>query len=213
MVLSDVPGWVWQLVGAVGGLGLGLGLGALWLRANQRHKRSSRAGQRAAASRLAAGHSRPANSQLPSRMSDGPSALPDGHSQLPNRAETPQERLLERLRESNLDLSAQLRASAAQHARLLRDKDEEVAALKDDYDQRVEALRQTHSSELKYLMALLVEQVDGLHTTHANLVRGLEAEIERLRGASRLRAPDEQDAEDTTTFAATESMDVRRRAH
>jgi DNA anti-recombination protein RmuC len=212
VLLSDVPGWVWQVVGAIGGLGLGLGLGALWLRAGQRRKRSSRSGERAAASRMA-GNSRPANSQLSSRMSGGLSALPESHSQWPSRGETPQERLLERLRENNLDLSAQLRASAAQHARLLRDKDTEVAALKDDYDQRVEELRQTHSSELKYLMTLLVEQVDGLHKTHANLVRGLEAEIERLRGASRLRAPDPQDAEDTTTFAATESMDVRRRAH
>jgi DNA anti-recombination protein RmuC len=135
-------------------------------------------------------------------------------SQLTARAESPQQRLLERLRESNLDLSAQLRASAAQHARLVKEKDEEVSSLKDDYDQRVEELRQSQSSELKYLMALLVEQVDSIHKSHANHVRALEAEMDRLRqGGPRHRAGTD-DGVDTTTFAMTETMDSPiKRAH
>jgi DNA anti-recombination protein RmuC len=132
------------------------------------------------------------------------------NSQLPGRPESPQQRLLERLRESNLDLSAQLRASAAQHARLLKEKDEEAAALKSDYDQRVEELRQTQSSELKYLMALLVEQVDSIHKSHANHVRALEAEMDRLRHEPRQRPTSGNDSADTTTFAMTEAMDTQR---
>jgi hypothetical protein len=138
------------------------------------------------------------------------------NSQLPGRLDSPQQRLLERLRESNLDLSAQLRASAAQHARLLKEKDEEVAGLKDDYDQRVEELRQSQSSELKYLMALLVEQVDSIHKSHANHVRALEAEMDRLRqgGGGPRHRPSADDGADTTTFAMTETMDSPiKRAH
>jgi hypothetical protein len=129
------------------------------------------------------------------------------NSQLPGRPDSPQHRLLERLRESNLDLSAQLRASAAQHARLLKEKDEEVSALKDDYDQRVEELRQSQSAELKYLMALLVEQVDSIHKSHANHVRALEAEMDRLRQGGPRHRPSADDGADTTTFAMTEAMD------
>jgi hypothetical protein len=129
------------------------------------------------------------------------------NSQLPGKLDSPQQRLLERLRESNLDLSAQLRASAAQHARLLKEKDEEVGALKEDYDQRVEELRQSQSAELKYLMALLVEQVDSIHKSHANHVRALEAEMDRLRQGGPRHRPSADDGADTTTFAMTEAMD------
>lgn len=195
MQLSDIPAWIWQVVGAAAGLGLGLGLGAWHLR---RSKPARRRATRPSEAPAKTGHS----SGLPSEA-----AASQLHSQFSGRRETPQERLLERLREQNLDLGAQLRASAAQHARLLRDKDEEVAALKDDYDQRVEELRQIHSSELKYLMALLVEQVDGLHKTHASQVRALEAELERLKGTD----PARQEPGDTTTFAHTETMGVRPR--
>lgn len=211
MLFSSVPGWLWQVLGAAAGLALGLLLGAWMLR------------RQPAPRRKAAHDPRPSDSKLAplTTLMAGDNSSFGVNSQLPNRADSPQQRLLERLRESNLDLSAQLRASAAQHARLLKDKDDEVAALKEDYDQRVEELRQTHSSELKYLMALLVEQVDGIHKTHASHVKALEAELDRLRQDWRTHLPAGQSrsvggtAEDTatTTFAATELMGASTKPH
>jgi len=213
-VLSGIPGWIWQVVGAAGGLALGLLAGALWLRGGKK-KRRSPAGRASRSDRQ--GHSVQAAQEAGGRPSEM-------HlSQFPMRPDSPQQRLLERLRETNLDLSAQLRASAAQHSRLVKEKDEELAALKDDYDQRVEELRQTHSSELKHLMTLLVEQVDGIHKTHGNQVKALEAEIDRLRGDTRRRpaavpapavaAAADSDGAATTTFANTELMAGLQRPH
>ena len=169
MLVPEIPGWVWWIVGgSAAGLSFGVLFGALISRGQKKARqpvaRPSEA--RGAQTTMLAAHSAFANDSGAT------------NSQLPGRGDSPQQRLLERLRESNLDLSAQLRASAAQHARLLKEKDEEVAALKDDYDQRVEELRQSQSSELKYLMALLVEQVDSIHKAHANHVRALEAEMD-----------------------------------
>ena len=209
--MSNIPGWVWQLIGAVGGLALGLLLGAWHLKRKPAKRRPA---QRPAAPGSQSAYSEQAG---PASTLTGTASMMPPNSQLPGRADSPQQRLLERLRETNLDLSAQLRASAAQHSRLLKDKETEVSALKEDYDQRVEELRQSHSSELKHLMTLLVEQVDGIHKAHANHVRALEAEIDRVRGAAR-RHPAAGTAEhgedaDTTTFATTEVMSVSRRPH
>lgn len=198
-MLSVVPGWVWWVVGAVVGMGLGLLLGGLRLRNGKKRA--------AAKPTLARGANTTLMASTSTLTGGAPTAPPPVNSQFSGRTETPQQRLLERLRESNLDLSAQLRASAAQHARLLKEKEDEVGALKADYDQRVEELRQTHSSELKYLMALLVEQVDSIHKSHANHVRALEAEMDRLRHEPRPKVS-VADSADTTTFAMTEAMDV-----
>lgn len=205
MLVPEIPGWVWWIAGGSAvGLSIGVLFGALFSRGKKKPRKPSARPVEARGSQttMLASHSAFAN--------DSGTA----NSQLPGRADSPQQRLLERLRESNLDLSAQLRASAAQHARLLKEKDEEVAALKDDYDQRVEELRQSQSSELKYLMALLVEQVDSIHKSHANHVRALEAEMDRLRQGGPRHRPSADDGADTTTFAMTEAMDSSiKRAH
>lgn len=205
VLVPEIPGWVWWIVGgSVAGLSAGVLFGAVLARGkkNTRKPAARPTEARGAQTTMLAGHSAFAGDSNPA------------NSQLPGRPESPQQRLLERLRESNLDLSAQLRASAAQHARLLKEKDEEVAALKDDYDQRVEELRQSQSSELKYLMALLVEQVDSIHKSHANHVRALEAEMDRLRQGGPRHRPSADDGADTTTFAMTEAMDSSlKRAH
>jgi hypothetical protein len=196
---ADVPSWAWQVLGAFGGLALGLGLGAWHLRRAKARRRPQRpAGRPASDSRL----SKP-TSELPT------SVLP-GASRFGSPSDSPQQRLLEHLRQSNLDLAAQLKASAAQHAKLLRTKDEELAEAKADYDERVEALRQQHSTELRHLMALLVEQVDGIHKAHANHVKALEAEAERWR---RMGPRDGTDGADTTTFASTELLSSPSRRH
>lgn len=201
MLLPEVPGWVWWIVG---GSAVGLSLGVLFGAVFTRDKKKPR--------KPVARPTEPRGSHTTLMASNsafaGEASGAGANSQLAGRPESPQQRLLERLRESNLDLSAQLRASAAQHARLLKEKDEEVAALKDDYDQRVEELRQSQSSELKYLMALLVEQVDSIHKSHANHVRALEAEMDRLRQGGPRHRPSADDGADTTTFAMTEAMDT-----
>lgn len=206
MSVMDVPGWLWQMAVVVaGGLGLGLLLGGWFQRRQAPKRRSAAAPPSAMASGLASTHSLYAEGAA--------------NSQLPPRADTPQQRLLERLRENNLELSNQLRASAGQHARLLSEKDSEVAALKADYDQRVEELRQTHSSELKYLMNLLVEQVEGIYKANAAQIKALEAQIDRAqRDLRRRQAPLPEaapaaDGGETTMFARTEVMDSSGQPH
>lgn len=207
-VLSNPPLWFWQVLVAVIGLSLGLVVGA-WRRRRARLRDAQRRKSRSPRSRQAASSEASVGvSTLLGQVGASASA-----SQFPEGDGTPQGRLLEHLRRNNLELAAKLKASAAQHARLVKDKDDEVATLKDDYDQRVEALRQTHSQELKHLMTLLVEQVDGIHKAHANHVKALEAEIERARSLSRpgtgapasnAAPPPEERA--TTMFASTEPL-------
>lgn len=195
MQFAEIPSWAWQALGAAAGLGLGLALGAWHLRKGKQRRRSSRA--------------RSPETTLSGAPTGSPSVLP-ASSRFSSQADTPQQRLLEHLRQSNLDLTAQLKASAAQHARLLKSKDEEVADARADYDERVEALRQQHATELRHLMALLVEQVDGIHKAHANHVKALEAEIERWR---RMGPSDADDDRATTTFASTELLPGSVRHH
>lgn len=199
MELSDVPAWVWQVLGAMGGLTLGLGLGAWHLKRGK-----NRSTRRRVPARTEFGGS--TGMGMSTQMGGASSQLTN--SRFPESGNTPQQRLMEHLRQSNLDLGAQLRASAAQHGRLLKEKEEEAGALKDEYEQQVEALRQAHSQELKHLMTLLVEQVDGIHKAHANHVKALEAEIERIRQAQRRGGRAEEP--DTTTFAPTETMGHQR---
>lgn len=211
MDLSAVSSWVWQVLGAASGLALGLGLGAWHLRKSSRRPRRRSGSATQVPERNGQSESFASALHAPSSLLGQASQLP-GNSRFPAGSESPQQRLLEHLRQSNLDLGAQLRASAAQHGRLVKDRDEEFAALKDDYDQRVEELRAAHSSELKHLMTLLVEQVDGIHKAHANHIKALEAEMDRIRQAHRRGASVVGEGE-TTTFAATEAMSDIRRAH
>ncbi|HSI56909.1 MAG TPA: hypothetical protein VLA16_05090 [Ideonella sp.] len=163
--MGDVPTWVWQVLAAiVGGLGLGVGLGAVL----QRGKKTAAKG---------AGSSS-ALSTLPVETEPAKPARPAADN-------TPQHRLLERLRENNLQLSAQLRSTAEEHARAMLDKTQEQQAERFRQERQLEELRQAHSAELSHLMSVLVEQIDTLHKEHANHVKALEAEIERARGERR----------------------------
>jgi len=172
--MGDVPTWVWQVVAAiVGGLGLGLGLGAVWQRGKKRSAKERTGGHSALSTQPADG-----SAAKPPRP---PAAVP-----APAPADsTPQQRLLERLRENNLQLSAQLRSAADEHARAMLDRTQEQQAERFRQERQIEELRQAHSAELSHLMGVLVERVDTLQKEHANHVKALEAELERLRGERR----------------------------
>ena len=196
--MADLPGWAWQ---ALVGAACGLGLGVLiglWRRSRLR---------------------RAAAAAAPAVDAD---VLPSGH------ADTPQQRLLERLREQNLQLTGQLRANADLHARQFVDKNQEQLAEKLRHQREVEELRQTHSSELSYLAKVMLEQTELLQKAHGQHARALEAEIDRLKDLPRQRPAAQagrqaSDAEDSAhrleeavtevrsaEFAATRAMESLR---
>ncbi len=189
--MADIPAWYWQVLGAIFGLGLGVLIGAL-----RRKNKVARPKRREAPA------SRP--SQLARDSQVGAATPSQFHAASGFRTDSPQQRLMERLRESNLELAARVKTLTEQREQVQpsgRDQADlaaELAAQKAQYERQVEELRQTHSSELAHLMSVLVEQVDGIHKTHANHVRALEAEIERARsqGDGASRAP--------STMASTE---------
>lgn len=158
--MLDLPGWTWQvLAGAACGLALGVLIG-LWRR------RRARAADSADAAR---------------RGEPAPATAP------PGRADSPQQRLLERLREQNLQLTTQLRANADLHAKQFVDKNQEQLAEKLRHQREMEEARQKHSAELSYLMKVVLEQVDALQKAHGQHVRVLDAEIDRLKALAHAR--------------------------
>jgi hypothetical protein len=161
-LMADVPAWYWQVLGAVFGLGLGIFIGAV------------RRGQPRSKARPASAPQTPAGQQRAAR-SEGPPTVIE-----PRGDGTPQ-RLLERLREQNLDLTAKLRAATDLHAREMLDRSHMHQGDEQRHARQLEELRQAHSSELSHLMTVMVEQVDGMQRDHANHLRVLEAEIERLK--------------------------------
>jgi hypothetical protein len=166
--MADIPAWYWQVLGAIFGLGLGVLIGAL-RRKSKVARPKKREPQVARASQLAR------DSQV---HSSPPSQF---HAASGFRSDSPQQRLLERLREQNLELTARVKTLTEHSARVQVDTSG-IQEVKAQCERQLEELRQTHSSELAHLMSVLVEQVDGIHKTHANHVRALEAEIERARG-------------------------------
>lgn len=160
--MSDFSGWIWPLVAVVIGLALGMVLGAVKLRRGQGAK---------------GGNSRDADT--------GPvSALPVGAAAAADAAAgggTPQQRLLERLRAANLQLSAQLKSVAEANSRQLQEREQERQADRLRHEREMEELRQAHAGELSHLMNTLVEQVDTLNKNHAEQLKTLESELERLR--------------------------------
>lgn len=192
--MADVPVWYWQVLGALCGLGLGIWLGAL----RQRRARNPRPGaapgnvnQGAAPTTLMAP---PPSAPAPLGMAVAPSApmplqapagagmaAPVPVSSADVRADGAQQRLLQRLRDSNLELTTKLRAATDLHARELLERSQQQQAERQRHERQLEELRQTHSGELANLMSVLVEQVDGIHKTHAAQVKALESEVERLR--------------------------------
>jgi hypothetical protein len=162
--MVELPGWAWQvLVGAGSGLALGVLIGAWRLRRSKAKKT----------------HTRPA----------GLDELPPASSG-PAHADTPQQRLLARLREQNLHFSNQLRANADLHTRQFIDKNAEQQAERLQHQREVDELRKTHSSELSYLMKVLLEQFDAIQKAHGHHVRALELEMSRLRALAEQAAAD-----------------------
>lgn len=155
--MVELPGWAWQVLAGAGG-GLGLGVAiGIWRRQRQR----------AAQPPAAAG------------QEEAPSAA--------GRADTPQQRLLERLREQNLQLTSQLRANADLHAKQFVDKNQEQLAEKLRHQREVEELRQNHSAELSYLLKVVLEQTDALQQAHRRHSRALDAEVDRLKAMASQR--------------------------
>lgn len=161
--MADVPAWYWQVLGAVGGLGLGLFIGAV----NRRKPSDPPPPQ------VQPRPARPASPAAAPAASNGEAKL-DATSQ----------RLLERLREANLDLTARLRAATDQHARDLLERSQQQQAEQQRHERQIEELRQTHANELSHLMTDMVEQVDAMQREHVAKLTALEDEIEQLKRIS-----------------------------
>jgi hypothetical protein len=157
-MMNDMAGWIWPVVAVVIGLGLGVMIGAL----RQRGGRHDHA---------------------PARDSGGQdhgpiSMLPAGEG---GREGTPQQRLLERLRATNLQLNAQLKSLAESNSRQAQEREAERQSDKLRQERELEELRQAHAGELSHLMNTLVEQVDGLNKQHNEQIKQIETELERAR--------------------------------
>ena len=163
--MNDMAGWIWPLVAVVVGLALGIMLGAVR--------------QRGRAAPASARDSRP----------DPNAALPAGGAGEGNgRESTPQQRLLERLRAANLQLSSQIKSLAEANSRQQQEREQERQSDRLRQERELEELRQQHANELSHLMDTLVQQVDGLNKSHAEQVKALETEIERYRQEGRRAA-------------------------
>lgn len=163
-MMNDMAGWIWPLVAVVIGLGLGVMIGAL----RQRSGRPEHA------------HARDSGGQ-----DHGPISVLPGQSGEGGREGTPQQRLLERLRATNLQLSSQLKSLAESNSRQAQEREAERQSDKLRQERELEELRQAHAGELSHLMNTLVEQVDGMNKAHADQVKALESEIDRARQEGR----------------------------
>jgi hypothetical protein len=157
--MDDMAGWIWPLVAVAVGLALGIMLGAI--RQRGRH------------------------SAAPPRDTAPPSIPPAGAAEGSGRDATPQQRLLERLRVSNLQLSAQMKSLAEANSRQQQEREQERQSERLRQERELEELRQAHAGELSHLMNTLVEQVDGLNKAHAEQLKSLESELDRVRQETR----------------------------
>lgn len=168
--MADVPAWYWQVLGAILGLGLGVFIGA---------RRWSQGDKGPVAPTVAPARPvRPAAAPAPAAAAAAEGARPDPASQ----------RLLERLRETNLDLTAKLRAATDQHARELLDRSQQQQADQQRHERQIEELRQAHANELSQLMSAMVEQVDTMQREHAARLASLQDEIEQLKRVAQTSA-------------------------
>lgn len=159
--MSDFSGWIWPLVAVVIGLALGMVLGAVKLRRRQGAK---------------GGNGRDTDLGPVSALPAGAAATADTGG-----GGTPQQRLLERLRAANLQLSAQLKSVAEANSRQMQEREQERQADRLRHERELEEVRQAHAGELSHLMNTLVEQVDALNKRHAEQLKAMEADNERLR--------------------------------
>lgn len=108
---------------------------------------------------------------------------------------------LERLRESNAELAARLRAASDLHARDMMARSAEQQAEAQRHERRLEEARQNHATELSHLMATMLDQVDSMQREQAARVHALEAEVERLKRLAHLPS-------DSTSGSATELVTI-----
>lgn len=162
-MMNDMAGWIWPLLAVVIGLVAGLALGA--------RRRGGRRPAHASV-RDSGGQDHGPASQLPAAAEGG-------------RDSTPQQRLLERLRAANLQLSSQLKSLAESNSRQAQEREQERQSDRLRQERELEELRQAHANELSHLMNTLVEQVDGLNKAHAEQLKALETEIDRVRQEGR----------------------------
>jgi len=157
--MNDMAGWVWPVVAVVVGLALGIMLGA----GRKRGKPAS-----------SASHS---EAEQASAGAPGPEAG--------GRETSPQQRLLERLRARELQLSSQLKSLAESNSRQSQEREQERQGDRLRHEREIEEIKHAHSNELSHLMDTLVEQVDGLNKQHAEQLKNLELELERSRQEGR----------------------------
>lgn len=169
--MVDLPGWAWQVaLFAGGGLALGVVLGAVLRRKPSPPPAPVRS--RGASSDRSTPAPAPAAVDIP--LDDVPSPAPAATG-------TPQQRLLERLREQNLQLAAQVKTAADHHARQMSERQQEQQAESLRRDRQVEELRQNHSAEFSQLLEVVFEQVDRIQVAHGNQAQVLSQELERMR--------------------------------
>ncbi len=161
-MMNDMAGWIWPLVAVVIGLVAGMVLGAV----RQRGRRPAHA-----AARDSGGPDHGSISALPAHAA----------GDVGGRDTTPQQRLLERLRAENLRLNSTLKSLAESNSRQAQEREQERQSDRLRQERELEELRQAHAGELSHLMNTLVEQVDGLNRAHAEQIKTLETEIERVR--------------------------------
>lgn len=166
--MADVPAWYWQVLGAVGGLGLGLLIGVMSFRKPKNPP--------------------PTPAVRPSRPTPlgatGPATVIAPAAAGEARSEAASQRLLERLRETNLDLTAKLRAATDSHARELLERSQQQQVEQQRHERQLEELRAAHANELSQLMSAMVEQVDGMQREHAEKLASLQEEIDQLKRLS-----------------------------
>ncbi|TDM05849.1 MAG: hypothetical protein C4K60_14220 [Ideonella sp. MAG2] len=107
--------------------------------------------------------------------------LDDAAPRSPAPSGTPQQRLLERLREQNIEIAAQAKAAADQHARLMSERQQEQQAENLRRDRQVEELRQNHSADFSHLLGVVFEQMDRVQVAHHAQAQALSQELDRLR--------------------------------
>ena len=171
--MVDLPGWAWQVaLFAGGGLALGVVLGTVLRRKPGPPPTAARPRSASPSAVRSAPAPSPAPVDIPLDDTPSPSATPSG---------TPQQRLLERLREQNLQLAAQVKTAADQHARQMSERQQEQQAESLRRDRQVEELRQNHTAEYSHLLEVMFEQVDRIQVAHGNQTQALSQELEHLR--------------------------------
>lgn len=198
--MVEIPngGW-WLMACAVAGLGLGLVLGAVPRKTPPPPPATRGRTERPAATAVAG----PSAAEAQAKPHELAAA---------DAAASPQQRLLERLREQNLQLAEQLRGIGDQHARQMSERFQEAQAEMLRRDREAEEMRQNHTAEYAHLMEVVFEQVDRLQVNHTRLTQAMESEMDRLRKLARIAAPGmADDATGADSPQALETLTIAQR--